>query len=364
MNRGLAADFFKRFAGGPEIRVERFRVHQGTQVTALFGPSGAGKTTVLQCLGGLQRPDEGIIAFDDEVWFDSSKGLWVTARERHIGFVAQDYCLFPHLSVRHNIEYGLSRLPKLLKRERVEEALHTLELGGLEARLPRELSGGQQQRVALARALVRQPRLLLLDEPLSALDTPTRLRLRRDLGRLLKHLSIPTLLVTHDRVEALALAENLIVMNDGRIVQQGPVTEVFNRPANLEVAGIVAMETVQIGSVHQLRDGLVTVSVGDRKLVALAPDLSPETSEVYVCIRAEDVILMRGEPNRSSARNCLPAIIRAVSPEGPMMRIGLDCGFALTAMLTKQACEELALAVGAQALALIKAPQIHLIPRP
>jgi molybdate transport system ATP-binding protein len=359
---GLSATFLKRFAGGPEIRVDDLTCANAERVTVLFGASGAGKTTVLRCIAGLDKPDEGKIVFDEEVWFDSMRARMVPTRNRRIGFVPQDFALFPHLSIERNVSYGLSHLSEAEKRKQVAEAIDWLGLTGLERRLPQELSGGEQQRAALARAVVTRPRLLLLDEPLSSLDTPTRQRLRVDLGRLLKHMAIPSLLVTHDRTEAVALGEDLIVIVAGRIVQRGAVREVFSRPVDLAVAGIVAVETIQPGRVLQSQEGLVTVGIEQQKLLALAPDLPPATVEVSVCIRAEDVILMRGEPVRSSPRNCLPARVRTLEPEGAMVRIGLDCGFALAALLTKQACDELALAPGEPVLALIKAPQIHLIP--
>jgi molybdate transport system ATP-binding protein len=224
------------------------------------------------------------------------------------------------------------------------------------------LSGGQQQRVALARAVVRRPKLLLLDEPLAALDTPTRLRLRGELRQLLRQLGIPTILVTHDRFEALALGNDVVVLHDGHNVQHGPVHEVFSRPVNLAVADIAAIETIQPGRVLGTRDGLATVAVGDARLVALAGDLPLETGEVYVCIRAEEVILMGAEKLKSSPRNRLAATVRAVVREGPLVRVDLDCGFPLTALLTEPAREELALCEGTELLVLVKASQIHLIP--
>ena len=228
--------------------------------------------------------------------------------------------------------------------------------------MPKELSGKQQQQVALTHAITRRPKLLLLDEPLAALDAPTRQRLRAELRRLLKEAAIPSVLVTHDRTDALVLGDDLVVMNEGRTLQQGPVPEVFSRPASLAVAGIVAVETVQPGRVLE-RGDLVTIAIGEQKLVALGGDLPLETKNVYVCIRAEDVILMKGEPVRSSPRNCLTAIVRGFTPEGPMVRIDLDCSFSLSALLTTQASEELGLKVGESVLALVKAPNVHLIPR-
>ena len=370
MTKGLTATFAKRFPEGPEIRIEDLQTSGEATVTVLFGASGAGKTTVLRCLAGLEQPDEGTIRFDGELWSDATEPVFVPARGRRVGFVPQEYALFPHLSVGRNIAYGLrgrapgaATLGETERRARISETVRWLGLEGLEKRLPAELSGGQQQRVALARAVVTRPRLLLLDEPLSALDAPTRIRLRGDLRHTLRQFGIPTLLVTHDRTEALALGDDLVVMDSGRILQRGSVPEVFSRPTNLAVAGVVGVETVQPGRVLAASEGLVTVAVGDKKLVSLAPDLPPGTAEVYVCVRAEDVILVKGEPGQSSPRNALPALVRSLTPEGAMVRVGMDCGFPLAALLTRNACEELTLAEGARVLALIKAPQLHLIPR-
>jgi len=366
-NAFLTATFRKKFPGGPEIAVDNFCINRG--ITVLFGASGSGKTTVLRCLAGLEIPDEGEIKFGGEIWFgkpgkpnqDPGASLLPT-RMRGVGFVPQDYALFPHLTVAGNMCYGLKGLLTAESTQRVAETARWLGLSGLENRLPRELSGGQQQRVALARAVVRRPKLLLLDEPLAALDTPTRLRLRGELRQLLRQLGIPTILVTHDRFEALALGEDVVVLHEGRNVQHGAVHEVFSRPVNLAVAEIAAVETIQPGRVLATRDGLATVTVGEVRLIALAGILPPETSEVYVCIRAEDVSLMRSGKFESSPRNRLAASVRAVAREGLLVRVDLDCGFPLTALLTESAREELALREGTEVLALIKASQVHLIP--
>jgi molybdate transport system ATP-binding protein len=310
----------------------------------------------------LDRPDEGNIHFGEETWFERKSGVFVSPQHRKIGFVPQEYALFPHLSVAHNISYGLIGVGRRERETRVGQTLRWLGLEGLERRYPAQLSGGQSQRVALARALIYRPQLLLLDEPLSALDGPTRLRLRGELRELLKQLGIPTILVTHERAEALALGDQLIVMDGGLIVQHGSVPQVFSHPTNLAVAGIVAMETVQPAIVLESADGLVTVQAGRSRLISLSDPLTPGT-EVYVCIRAEDVILMKGQPSRSSPRNCLASVVRSLTAEGSIVKIALDSGFPLAAILTKQACEELSLAPGDQVMVLIKAPQIHLIPR-
>lgn len=363
MSPRLQAAFVHRYAAGPAIRVEALNLPEDPGITVLFGASGSGKSTVLRCLAGLERPAEGAIRLGEEIWFDAATAVFRGPQERRIGFVPQDYALFPHLTVARNLAYGLHRLPAAETRSRIDEAVRWLSLQGLERRLPAELSGGQQQRVALARAVVTHPRLLLLDEPLSALDTPTRLRVRGELRHLLRQLRVPTVLVTHDRADALALGDQVCVMDQGNLVQQGPTPEVFSRPASLAVAGIVAVETVQPGRVLAVAGGLATVSVGAAMLTAFVEDAEPVGSEVYVCIRAEDVILMKAADSPSSARNRLSATIRAVRLEGPLARIDMDCGFPLSALLTKQACEEMNLAEGVHVFAFVKAPHIHLIAR-
>jgi molybdate transport system ATP-binding protein len=279
-----------------------------------------------------------------------------------VGFVPQEYCLFPHLTVARNIRYGLRELSAAGQAQRVAESVQWLGLEGLEDRMPSELSGGQQQRVALARAVARRPRLLLLDEPLAALDTRTRQRLRSELRQLLRQFGIPTVLVTHDRVEALALADQVVILHEGRNVQQGSAQEVFSRPVHLAVAEAACIETVESGRILEIRDGLATVAVGTARVTALADGLPANTIDVYVCIRAEEVILMPPESVRSSPRNRLAAIVKSVAREGPLIRVNLDCGFPLAALLTQPACEELALSEGARVVALVKAPQVHLIP--
>src|SRR5258706_7663540 len=194
----LVADFEKRFPGGPLVRIQLRESVDDFSLTILFGPSGSGKTTALRCLAGLERPDRGFIRFGGETWFDSERRILVPPQRRRIGYLFQDYALFPHLTIAQNIRYGLRRIGKMERLRRVAEIMDLLGLHGLENRYPQQISGGQQQRVALARALVCQPRLLLLDEPLSALDVPTRGELRRQLRDWLEQLWMPGILVTHD----------------------------------------------------------------------------------------------------------------------------------------------------------------------
>jgi molybdate transport system ATP-binding protein len=359
MTTDLAADFERRFRGGPVIRGSLRVPAEGFSVTVLFGPSGSGKTTVLRCLAGLERPDEGHIRFGTETWFDAGRGIHLPPQRRGIGYLSQDYALFPHLTVADNIGYGLGSLSRAERRRRVGEMIGLFGLTGLEGRYPRQVSGGQQQRVALARALARRPRLLLLDEPLSALDAPTREQLRRELRRLLSGLQVPTVIVTHDAMEAVALGDFVAVLDEGRIRQSGPVQEVFTRPADAAVARIVGVETVEPARVLEASGGLATVAVGPVQLVVLCQD----PGEGYVCIRGEDVTLEKGVTTPSSARNRLTGLVRTLVREGPLVRVGVDCGFALTAVITHQACLELELREGDTVTAVVKASALHLVSR-
>jgi molybdate transport system ATP-binding protein len=264
--------------------------------------------------------------------------------------------------VAANLGYGLASLNPHERNARVGELLTLLDLKGLEARHPGELSGGQQQRVALGRALARRPRLLLLDEPLSALDRPSQLRLRKELRDLLRALDIPTVLVTHDRAEALQLGDRLVVMDQGRVCQSGDIQQVFDRPTDSTVARILGVETVVRGRVEAISDGMVTVSVGPARI--LAADPGSLGAHAFVCIRGEDVAVERGcgPGPGTTARNRLPARITALHHEGSLIRISLDCGFPLESLVTRQACLDLGLAEGDQVCAILKAAAVHLIP--
>jgi len=357
----LFARFEKRYTPETVVRAELRMPADGFSVTVLFGPSGAGKTTLLRCLAGLERPESGTIRLGDDVWFDAGEGVCRGPQQRGIGYLFQDYALFPHLTVAANIGYGLSGVSAAERRRIVGEAMDRYGLAGLQDRFPRQISGGQQQRVALARVLVRRPSLLLLDEPLSALDAVLREELRWELRRVLQDAGIPVILVTHDRVEAIALADQVAVMKDGNILETGPVHEVFTRPGDLSVARIVGVETVVPARLVRVHEGLATVEVGGVELVAVSSEHLE--GEAYACIRAEDVFLQRSVTGRVSARNQLRSLVTTVTPEGPMVRVGLDCGFSLTALVTRPACEELALRTGEWVFALIKAPSVHLVAR-
>jgi molybdate transport system ATP-binding protein len=361
MSDELVIQFEKRFPRGATISAALRRSVERSRITVLFGPSGCGKTTVLRCLAGLERPESGRIQFKGEAWFDADQRVFCTPQQRDVGFLFQHYALFPHLTVAGNVAFGVRRMPRAERRQRLAEILALFEIQDLANRYPSQISGGQQQRVALARVMVRRPRLLLLDEPLSALDATLRENLRWELRRLLDELHVPVVMVTHDRVEAIALADELIVMENGGIRQAGPVHEVFTRPADLSVARIVGTETVEPGCIVGQEQGLAVVSVGGVELLAVLPEHIER--DAYVCIRAEEVILQRHSDALTSVRNRLVARVTSIVREGPMVRVGLDVGFRLTALVTRPACDELQLQPGDQVIAMLKVSAIHLIAR-
>jgi molybdate transport system ATP-binding protein len=330
-------------------------------VTVLFGPSGSGKTSLLDLIAGLRTARSAYIQMDDEVLTDTTRRICVPARHRQVGYVPQDLALFPHLSVRANLLYG--RRPGASPHGSFDDMVDLLEIRSLVDRGVTQLSGGEKQRVALGRALLAAPRLLLLDEPLVSLDLPLKRKIIPYLARIRDEIHIPILYVTHDRFETLSLADEIIVLANGRISQIGSPHEVFGHPADLEGAGLLTIETILQGRVVTVVDGLATVEVEHTRLIALDTNLPAGTSEVSVCIHASDVIVVKGSERSNSARNQLPATVQSVTPEGLLTRVELDCGFRLAALLTKQACDELGVKPGVSVVALVKAPSVYLIPR-
>lgn len=331
------------------------------RVAAIFGPSGAGKTSLLDLVVGLRRARSAFIRLDDRVLTDTAEGLFVPTRNRGIGYVPQDLALFPHLSVRRNLLYGHTSGGPVDTPFALDHVVEVLEIGALVSRSVTGLSGGEKQRIALARALLASPRLLLLDEPLASLDAPLKAKIMPFLIRVRDEFRVPVLYVTHDRLEALTLADDVIVLLNGKVRQTGPVLDVFNRPADADVARIVGVETLQAGTIVQKRDGLATVNVNGAILTAIAPPTAG--CDVFVCIRGEDVVLQRGGDTTSSVRNRLTARVAGVRSEGALVRVELNVGFPLFALVTGPACAELGLREGESVTAHIKASAIHLVPR-
>ena len=224
----------------------------GNELAVLFGFSGAGKSLSLQLIAGLLTPDDGRVQLGGEVYFDSSQGLNVPPQRRSFGYLFQDLALFPHMRALENVLYGANGIPKGERLDRARRILKAFHLEGLELKFPAELSGGEKQRVAFARALIRNPAVLLLDEPFSSLDNPLRLEMRRFLVEVRKEFGIPVVLVTHDLIEACTLADRMIVYSRGRIAQVGAVADVLNRPVDEEVELLVDRRNLGLPSALSL----------------------------------------------------------------------------------------------------------------
>jgi len=277
----------------------------GDGVAVLFGPSGAGKTLTLQCLAGLIHPDAGRIVVDDRVLFDAAAGVNLPPQQRRVGYVFQGYALFPHLTVAENVGFGLRDRPRAVRDTRVADVIARLDLGGLERRRPSELSGGQRQRVALGRALAIDPALLLLDEPLSALDAPLRRALRDELRSILSGWGTAAVVVTHDFTEAYRLADRIIVYESGRVIQAAPRAELLWQPASEVVARVMGLRNVLHGTVVKAMPDRIQIAWRGHTLEAVnSPTHSylpqPE-SPIAFFIRPEYVRLVRKDRSAPDA---------------------------------------------------------------
>lgn len=319
----------------------------------ILGPTGAGKTVLLETIAGIHTPDTGTIFLD---------GREITATEprlRNIGMVYQDYMLFPHLTVAGNIAFGLDerKIPWKERDARVDGMCTLLEIAHLKERYPNSLSGGERQRVALARALVLKPDVLLLDEPMSALDSRTRERMRMELVRIRKLTGTTVVQITHHFDDVFALADRIAIMRGGRIVQVGETSEVFQYPADTFVAEFLGIGNIIRGTSEKTGNIARITTAGGVMFYAA----SALTGDVVATLHAEDVIVSK-EPFSSSARNCLAATVTGIVPSGSTVRILLDAGFPLTALLTRESCRDLHLAPGTRVYATFKASAVHVIP--
>jgi molybdate transport system ATP-binding protein len=318
----------------------------GRETVALVGPSGAGKTTVLRTIAGLARPDRGRIVLGETVWLDTEQRIDRPSEERSVGYVFQDYALFPHLSVRKNVAFGGV--------ERVDELLERFAIRQLAKARPADISGGERQRVALARALAREPAVLLLDEPLSALDAHTRNAVRAELQELLREVRLPTLLVTHDFEDAAALADRIGVVLEGKLLQMGTAAELVLEPADPFVASLTG-SVLLTGRAQPGPDGLTEVKLDDGTLVYSA---ERGIGRVGVVVHPWEVTLARSAQT-DSARNHLRAPIAALVPDGDRVRVRVG---PLTAEITAAAARELELAPGVTVVASFKATGARLVP--
>ncbi len=315
---------------------------------ALVGPSGAGKTTVLRAIAGLVRPSRGRIGLDDAVWLDTEHGVDVPPERRRVGFVFQDYALFPHLRVDQNVAFGAA------EPSRAGALLERLRIAHLASAHPRDLSGGERQRVAIARALARDPEVLLLDEPLSALDAHTRLGVRAELHELLGDLGLPTLLVTHDFEDAATLAERIGVLVDGRVLQVGTAADLVAAPDDPFVATFAGASLLE-GVARPGASGLTEVTL-DAGGVVFSTDAA--AGRVAVAVFPWEVSLSRLAPD-DSAINHVQATVASVVPLGNRARVRVG---PITAEVTTASVDRLGITAGDVVVASFKATAARLLP--
>jgi molybdate transport system ATP-binding protein len=325
---------------------------------ALAGPSGAGKTSVLRIAAGLVRPAHGLVQANGETWLDTERGVDVPPEERRCGYVFQEYALFPHLSAWQNVAYPLRGMPRAQRRDRALELLGRFGLRDLADARPRTLSGGERQRVAVARALARKPEVLLLDEPLSALDARTRASAGRELAAVLSEVEVPALLVTHDFAEAAQLGDRVGVIDAGRVVQEGSPTELAAAPRSAFVAdftgAVVLTGTARPGSAGLTSvelDGGGTVSTTDAGDGAVAVSVYPW----------EIAIEPGGEPRHGSTQNRLSAEVVSITTVGNRVRVSLAGPQPIAAEITLDSAERLGLRAGARVTASWKATATRLV---
>ena len=348
--------------------------------TILFGASGAGKTTLLDCVAGLATPDAGRIAVGERVLFDANQHeanarVDLSVAKRGVGYVLQDLALFPHLTVERNTEYGLAHLPRQSRKQRAAAMLREFRIEHLQQQRPGQISGGERQRVALARALVTDPCVLLLDEPLAALDAATKAKILDDLRRWNQAHRIPILYVTHSREEVMALGERVLVMEQGSIIAQGTPHEVLRAPLQESVAQLAGFENIfdaTVESIHEDR-GTMLCRIMTCRLPADKPGIvvlletplirAEMGSCMRVGIRAGDILLAIAKPVGLSARNVIAGRLVLLERRDMMISARVDCGVDMEVYLTLAACDALSLAEGREVWLVIKTHSCHLMQR-
>ena len=339
------------------LRVE-LEVARGETV-ALAGPSGAGKTTVLRLIAGLARPRHGKVECDGESWLDSARGHSLPPERRACGLVFQEYALFPHLRAWENVAYGMSAVPRRLRGARARELLARFGIEALADARPATLSGGERQRVALARALASEPKTLLLDEPLSALDARTRTGASRELALLLREAEIPTLLVTHDFDEASQLSDRVAVIDRGQVVQVGTAAELASAPASAFVADFSGASVLH-GTARPGPDGLTLVELdGGGKVASTDRAQGRVAASVFPW---EVAVEPPGSGRHGSAQNRLEASVSTVTRIGNRVRVGLETPQLLVAEVTEPSAHDLDLSAGRRVVAAWKATATRLTP--
>ena len=349
--KGLDAAITAR-RGEFEVHAE-LRVRPG-QVLALLGPNGAGKSTLLRVLGGLTPLTAGYVRLDGRILDDAAEGVRVPVAERRLGTVFQDGLLFPHLTVLDNVAFGPRHTGRSRREARALAAdwLDRTELTEFSDRRPSALSGGQQQRVAVTRALATDPDLVLLDEPMSALDASAAVTVRRFLGRHLASVSAPSVLVTHQALDALALADHVLVVEDGVVVQEGPPSDVARRPRSSHVAALMGLNLLRGRA-----DGVTVRLAGDSTLVPSGR----ADGDVFASFRPSAVTLHSERPH-ASARNVWPGRVDGIAPHGDVLRLHLAGPVPLLADVTPAALADLQVGEGDSVWASVKATEIDVYP--
>lgn len=333
-------------------------------ITILFGPSGAGKSTLLDCLAGLLPAGEGRISIGERLLFDSEAEVNLPPQARGVAYVFQTLALFPHMTTEENIAFGLARLSGEDRQARVDEVMRAFNIEKLRARKPREVSGGERQRIALARSLVTQPRLLLLDEPLTGLDAHLKSAIVDDLRSWNAARRIPILYVTHSREEVSALGEGVIAMDHGRVVNEGTPLEVLEAPRQRRLAQAAGFENFLSGAVVDLREteGVMRMRLGESGCEIEVPLGFAQVGDVVcVAIRAGDILLATQPPRGLSARNVLAGKITRLETRGVLVEAHVDCGAGFVVHVTPGAVRALELAEGQHVWLVLKTHSCHLV---
>jgi molybdate transport system ATP-binding protein len=357
----LSVNLQKRLSANFALDV-KFSIPAG--VTMLFGASGSGKTTLLRCVAGLIRPDSGQIKIADQILFDSNARVDVPVRQRRVGFLFQNLALFPHLSVVKNIEYGLDGLDRTHAQRRTEDILKSFRISDVRQHKPSEISGGERQRVALARTLVTDPRVLMLDEPLSALDYVTQSQIIEDLRAWNAARDIPILYVTHSQREVFALGERVISLENGKILSQGTPQDVLEAPSHESLAQLAGFENFFDATVVSISNDSGTMLCrldGAETQVEVPLSRVEVGSRIRIAIRAGDIIVAGEFPRALSARNVVPARTISLRREGAMVIAEIDAGRRFEVHLTPGACESLSLKSEQQVWLVIKTHSWRLV---
>jgi molybdate transport system ATP-binding protein len=334
--------------------------------TILFGASGAGKTTILECVAGLMTPQAGRVVIGGRVLLDTAEQVSLAAAKRRVGYVFQDLALFPHMTVERNVEYGLAQLSRPERAQRAGTILKAMRIDQLAQRKPRQISSGERQRVALARTLVTNPGVLLLDEPLAALDAPTKAKILDDLRAWNRDHAIPILYVTHSREEVFALGERVIVLDGGRIVAEGTPHDVLNAPRQEFIAQLAGVENIFaaiVESLHPERGTMTCSLAGHGTSVLLETPLvrADVGAALRVGIRAGDILLATARPVGLSARNVIPGRVVRLEQRDVIVSARVDCGVEMEVHLTLAARDALEVQPGREVWLVIKTHSCHLM---